>query len=683
MRSPSTLDDLPLLASPGPNVGSPDPQEPFIDWKRLLVNSPPAWAASPRPSSEAKKSPLRSSPVPPPFPWPAPHLPPRRKAEWSDLAPSSPPRLVRAATPPQVPKEALESTAIRQDNLDLSFDEQEQEIARFLGLCAENELPGDDSGSKAQEAAPRPLPASPRTPSPPQRAAASGGKACSGSSSWTPSTGADFRSAPNSAATSSSAAAAAAAPCNSSLDWTAASSRVLNGTPAAGGASPRLQACSSQRETPPSARDAPLGGDEEVREGALQPCSACGRRFRASRLPVHEAICIRNARSSQRRSVFESKSQRTVEPPGWWSSQEDLKASAWWERSPSKSSQQQGRRPASAGGVARRLPTSPPPRAPGSVASPARQRSRGAAPHTGQQGMSSAQASPAPLKAVSRTASAPLQRPRPASEGRCGRGSTMSHQSSGNCFSCRSQMGSPSLGASPARPKGSRASASLSTPTDRRNLGRAGSATGSSRERSSFSAPRSPLKSPATAPPATASASTVSAPRHGARDVVRGLWTELDDQEVLGGLPGSSVRCEKSWSTAPKSPPPPLRASSTAWGAVPEMPSACGSSPKAQSTAAQESEASQGSLLGSIIEDVAQLSAQVERLLSRRHHLLEGREHAGTLLRNSTEEVAELSPSDSSTPAQEGDAAVDTSEYLLGPDFTFGSSLRAASRERA
>lgn len=55
-----------------------------------------------------------------------------------------------------------------------------------------------------------------------------------------------------------------------------------------------------------------------------------------------------------------------------------------------------------------------------------------------------------------------------------------------------------------------------------------------------------------------------------------------------------------------------------------------------------------GSLLGTIIDDVAQLSAQVERLLNRRKDLLSDFQQTEEILR----EAVALSPSDAS---QEGD----------------------------
>lgn len=63
-------DDVPLLASPAPHVGtmmSPGPDA----WKKLLVNSPPAWAASPEihiaPEIHVIDAPEQRIP---PFPWP-------------------------------------------------------------------------------------------------------------------------------------------------------------------------------------------------------------------------------------------------------------------------------------------------------------------------------------------------------------------------------------------------------------------------------------------------------------------------------------------------------------------------------------------------------------------------------------------------------------------------------------
>ncbi len=64
-------DDMPLLASPAPHVGTDAISPDQSAWKRLLVNSPPAWAASPEALKPASAS---AAQLIPPFPWPSPSI---------------------------------------------------------------------------------------------------------------------------------------------------------------------------------------------------------------------------------------------------------------------------------------------------------------------------------------------------------------------------------------------------------------------------------------------------------------------------------------------------------------------------------------------------------------------------------------------------------------------------------
>lgn len=64
-------DDMPLLASPAPHVGTDAISPDQSAWKRLLVNSPPAWAASPEALKPASASAAQRIP---PFPWPSPSI---------------------------------------------------------------------------------------------------------------------------------------------------------------------------------------------------------------------------------------------------------------------------------------------------------------------------------------------------------------------------------------------------------------------------------------------------------------------------------------------------------------------------------------------------------------------------------------------------------------------------------
>mmetsp|Transcript_73113 Transcript_73113/g.117897 ORF Transcript_73113/g.117897 Transcript_73113/m.117897 type:complete len:575 (+) Transcript_73113:89-1813(+) len=318
----STNDDGPLLASPGPHVGSPDPVTlgngvsncstapnlPYTtkaDLKRLLGSSPPPWAASPLGATEY--------PQPTPPPWPRSETQGIR--EWAPV--------------PSFPLLGGTNAATRA-RVSLSFQEQEEEISRFLGgLTA-----GENQEVRPEEAW-RDLPAgeqpqTPRTPELQIRKAAHG-KTSPTRLEPTPSTASDY-TAWSTAARSAvmpggRPAGVEGSTCQRSQSATSASWE----TPiAADKARPwpvltpspltrRLQQpLFEQDEVTPTKTNARLP-DEGLYEPQL-PCSCCGRNFREGRLAVHEAICFRFAQTSQQRSVFESKTQRctSVVATSWW-----------------------------------------------------------------------------------------------------------------------------------------------------------------------------------------------------------------------------------------------------------------------------------------------------------------------------------------------------------------------------
>ncbi|CAJ1331092.1 unnamed protein product, partial [Effrenium voratum] len=138
-------------------------------------------------------------------------------------------------------------------------------------------------------------------------------------------------------------------------------------------------------------------------------------------------------------------------------------------------------------------------------------------------------------------------------------------------------------------------------------------------------------------------------------------WTFPHSAQTKSGMPRRSVSGRRS---SAGSPLPSSRGSAStlpghrpgsrpSWGTAPAMPDAQDSKGRMGDLHGPKtgSGRSDGSLLGSIIEDVAQLSAQVERLLSRRKDLLRGEEMRRS---DRSAEVLELSPSDSST-GPEGD----------------------------
>lgn len=533
---------MPLLASPAPHVGSGEMSPQSSAWKRLLVNSPPAWAASPT-SPAPETLPSTTAQRIPPFPWPSPNI--------QIFSPRGPCRLGQKPVAQGRTKPS---------------SEEEEEIERFLSHCSL------DSGGKLGLGQVDQVPV--RTPSPRKR-----GSLATTSYTWTPgqmgSCGAN------------SPTVGSGTPMDSAQRFR--SDRGLGETPLRDAkVSPVRFASEVQRDVPRDAprdvpRDVPCDskgpaqGEPEV-QVPLRSCSCCGRRFRVSRLPVHEEICFRNAH--KKRSVFESSRQRCEAVSGrWWNECEDVRSSHAQPsafRSPqarrdSKTSPGMRRSHSTPLNKSRHMPTSPAKATP-SPARPTRQVWSGQKP--------SPNCSPYKVSASS------SRRPRSASEARGHTGGTSS--------------------ARPARDG--------RTTTSRRavSLGRCSSAS------------------------ATGIDGTGSRVRH-----------------VQAGCPGTASTTSGHDSGA----------RNLSWGSVPAMPM----TPEKQhrlndlkghslheGSTDGNTQVANGSLLGSIIDDVAQLSAQVERLLSRRKDLLQG---AGDLLpsRRSgfacdrSSEVLELSPSDSST----------------------------------
>lgn len=66
---------------------------------------------------------------------------------------------------------------------------------------------------------------------------------------------------------------------------------------------------------------------EHFKEGRLEACGSCGRRFQEDRLPVHEAICRARREGCRLWSVFESRRQRCG-PAGarWWEAESEPRA---------------------------------------------------------------------------------------------------------------------------------------------------------------------------------------------------------------------------------------------------------------------------------------------------------------------------------------------------------------------
>ena len=169
---PHLGDDFPLLASPAPHVGqvSPVPRASpggeancgwnrALSWKRLLVNSPPAWAASPEKypmglqgegseGSEGSWPSWRSAP-----PFPAPSLGLGLGSLSSCPCPGpNPPRL-----PPN----------LRQEGEGKFSQDEEDEISRFLSHVSISPTSYAENIGKPGQEVSTCLP--PKTPSPRRR----------------------------------------------------------------------------------------------------------------------------------------------------------------------------------------------------------------------------------------------------------------------------------------------------------------------------------------------------------------------------------------------------------------------------------------------------------------------------------------------------------------------------------
>ncbi|CAE7910058.1 unnamed protein product [Symbiodinium microadriaticum] len=343
---------------------------------------------------------------------------------------------------------------------------------------------------------------------------------------------------------------------------------------------------------------------------ALRTCSCCGRRFRESRLPVHEEICYRNAGTGKKRSVFESSRQRCSAVSGrWWSTPE--------RKSNAGSQSRQG------------------------------QNSRACSPQVSRQPSKG-------VPVVQRSRSTPTMQgthSRRSPEGRSPRPSHRRADASGPKQSTTTSPANKVFVTSPVqKPERSRSCAGTRSRSRRESLRGAGRADLSrSHGHQAEAAPEHPA----------AARRTVSAER-------------------LRFTSSSPVAPDVSATTEPAqcglgSEGRPQRA----WGAVPAMPDLEGFQSSEQATGTvfrarrsfaetdkQEALGNSGAagdapfgLLGSIIEDVAQLSAQVEKLLSRRKDVLKGSTGHRYYARASSDvrdAALELSRSDSSVA--EGDA---------------------------
>lgn len=515
-------DDMPLLASPAPHVGTDAISPDQSAWKRLLVNSPPAWAASPEALKPASASAAQRIP---PFPWPSPSI--------QIFGPSA----------------AMERAHGKQSS------EDDEEIERFLSNCSfDGKLGTFHLGHF-------PL----RTPSPRKRG--------SDANSWTPAQGGTCQMSPTVGS-------------GTTASVQKFSDTETKDTPGVLWVSPESASPGERQDTKVKEQT----GEPEV-QVPLRSCSCCGRRFRASRLPVHEEICSRNA--YKKRSVFESSRQRCEAVSGrWWSDCEDGRAS---------NAQSSFRSPPQARNNSKR--------------SPGMRRSNSTPLNQSRQPASPQKATPSPARPLSRNLAgasrfstpgcspnkagvSTSRRPRSVSEGR---------------FRCEAKGSSTSFRSvqQDGRATASRRAVSLG----RRSSG--ASASGIGGHNAHGHAARHRASSSPQVPPA--------------------------------GTTSKSSGCGTG--TAPN----------LGWGTVPAMPATPdkgqgskgrnGYSQYENPVDGQSVQAANGSLLGSIIDDVAQLSAQVERLLSRRKDLLQGDVWNGrrSSLLDRSSEVLELSPSDSST----------------------------------
>lgn len=260
-------EDSPLLASPGPNVGTP----------RLLQFDDAPWRQGPSGFSPSATFATPRKPRRPPGVEQSPQAVSSPLLAWRRGPPL--PCSSGSRTPTQ--DQGAAQASMSHSEVSLSAQEQEEEIERFLASLEEPwKAPTPQSSCKY--ASP---PASLRHPSP---------KAA------TPPTREplDWSSSK---------------PGSSPGDWSA-DAQAASQTTARAFSSPPAQANSErlgvQNLEPASSASEGLA--------TLAQCDSCGRRFRTDRLPVHFAICSKRSKS-HKRGVFESRSQRWADlSSSWW-----------------------------------------------------------------------------------------------------------------------------------------------------------------------------------------------------------------------------------------------------------------------------------------------------------------------------------------------------------------------------
>jgi len=264
-------EDSPLLASPPRALGSAaDDSQGFDQTPLPRLASPepldPAWSAA---------QPWQASPgidLDPPaaadyrVEGSRPELPP-----WPTSA------SVKSSSDIGQHRKLVEGHRFQQHSAaELSYAEQEEEIARFLGCLEEEEQQADERTEISAAAA---------TCAPLDSAAGSSGFAMSSSSA-------------------------------SALGFLDAAGMIEQRMQRAHG-SPSDAACLNYSDR----QDSPFLSDEVV----LESCTICGRRFRADRLRKHEDVC-RRVKVEPRRPVFESRSQRCSDlQERWWLKEQILR----------------------------------------------------------------------------------------------------------------------------------------------------------------------------------------------------------------------------------------------------------------------------------------------------------------------------------------------------------------------
>eukprot|EP00439_Symbiodinium_sp_Y106_P085790 s327_g29.t2 len=321
---------------------------------------------------------------------------------------------------------------------------------------------------------------------------------------------------------------------------------------------------------------------------ALRTCSCCGRRFRESRLPVHEEICYAGA--GKKRSVFESSRQRCSAVSGrWWSTPE---------------------RKSNAASQSRQGPNS-----------------RACSPQVSRQASKG-------VPVVQRSRSTPTAQgthSRRSPEARSPRPSQLRADASGQKLSTTSPAGKVFVTSPVQKPERSRSCAGTRSRSSRRE-----SLRGADVSRSHGGSHQAVPEDTAAWIAQRAARRTVSAER-----------LRFTPSSPSADVPAAPEPARLGLCSG-RQPGP-------VWGAVPAMPDLEGRGPGTEKVEEAKPEAPSG-LLGSIIEDVAQLSAQVEKLLSRRKDVLKGTgpRYYARASSDVRDAALELSRSDSS--AAEGDA---------------------------